>query len=396
MSGWLASIDGWLRTHERQLIELRRQIHAHPELGIDVPHTTDLIERRLLEAGLSPQRFRGGNGLAVDIGQGPRIVGLRADIDALPLQELTNLPFASRIDGRSHACGHDMHAAFAMGAALALAQAPELPGRVRVIFQPAEETLGGAHMVIANGILDGLERVFALHCEPQVKVGQAGTRLGAITAACDLVEIHLSGPGGHTARPHLSVDLVDALARIVTTVPGLTSRSVDPRDGLSVVFGAIEAGSAPNAIPSEGVLRGTVRTLTRAGWTAAEDAVRRLVDEVAALTRASVKIDYRRGVPPVDNDVTSFSLLRTAMAGVVGDDSVYMPEQSMGGEDFGWYADYAPVGMGRIGVYPGSGPMSDLHQGTFVADERAILIGARVLAHTAIGSLTSPTSLPTG
>ncbi len=394
MSARLTSVDSWLRTHERQLIELRRQIHAHPELGVDVPHTTELIERRLLDAGLSPQRFRGGNGLFVDIGKGPRMVGLRADIDALPLQELTNLPFASRIDGRSHACGHDVHAAFAMGAALALAQVPNLPGRVRVIFQPAEETLGGAHMVIENGVLDGLERVFALHCEPQVEVGKAGTRLGAITAACDLVEIHMSGPGGHTARPHLSVDLVDALARVVTTVPGLTSRFVDPRDGLSVVFGAIEAGSAPNAIPSEGVVRGTVRALTRTGWMAAEDAVCRLVDEVAALTRAVVTIDYRRGVPPVDNDVTSFSLLRAAMAGVVGDEGVFMPEQSMGGEDFGWYADHVPVGMGRIGVYAGTGPMSDLHQGTFLADERAIVIGARVLAHAALGTLTSPLTPP--
>ena len=390
MSRQLAEIDRWLRAHERRLVEVRREIHAHPELGADVPLTTALLEQQLRSAGLVPRRFRGGSGLCVEIGQGDRIVGLRADIDALPLQELTSLPFASRIDGRSHACGHDVHAAFALGAALALANAGGLPGRVRIIFQPAEETLGGAHMAIENGALRGLERVFALHCEPQVEVGKAGTRLGAMTAACDLIEIRLSGPGGHTARPHLSVDLVDALARVVTTVPGLTSRRVDPRDGLSVVFGAIEAGSAPNAIPSDGRVRGTVRTLTRTGWTVAEDVVRSLITEVVAPTRAEVQIDYQRGVPPVDNDMASFSLLNAAMARAVGDDNVFMPGQSMGGEDFGWYADHAPVAMGRIGVYPGTGPMSDLHQGTFFADERAIAIGARVLAYAAVGTLSAP------
>lgn len=388
--GQFADIDRWLRGNEHQLVELRREIHAHPELGDDVPHTTGLIERHLRAGGLEPRRFDGGSGLSVDIGQGERIVGLRADIDALPLQEQTGLPFSSRIDGRSHVCGHDVHAAFAMGAALALAHAGDLPGRVRVIFQPGEETLGGAHMVIDNGVLRGLERVFALHCEPRVEVGKVGTRLGAMTAACDLVEVRLSGPGGHTARPHLSVDLVDALARVVTSVPGLTSRRVDPRDGLSVVFGAIEAGSAPNAIPSEGLVRGTVRTLNRTGWTVAEDVVRSLIAEVVAPTRADVQIDYRRGVPPVDNDMASFSLLRTAMANAVGDDNVYIPEQSMGGEDFGWYADHVPVAMGRVGVYAGTGPMSDLHQGTFLADERAIVIGARVLAYAAARALRAP------
>lgn len=380
------AIGRTLQHLERDLVELRRSLHNYPEIGFDLPVSTATIETMLADAGLAPVRLRGGSGLWVDIGEGDRVVGLRADLDALPLQETTGLSFASRLDGRAHACGHDMHSAAAAGAALALAKT-DLPGKVRVIFQPAEETLGGAHAVLDEGVIDGLERVFTLHCEPQIAVGTVGSRIGALTAACDQVDVHLSGPGGHTARPQLTVDIVDALARIVTIVPGLATRKVDPRASLSVVFGAINAGKAPNAIPMEGSLRGTVRMLSREAWADAEAVITGLITDIVAITGGNVKIDYQRGVPPVINDPASYNLLRTAIIGCVGEDHFYTPEQSMGGEDFGWYADKAPIAMGRLGVWSGSGPMSDLHQGGFVADERAIGIGANVLANAALLTL---------
>lgn len=385
----VSAIGAALQHLDSDLIALRRSLHAHPEIGFDLPMSTAIIETMLADAGLSPARLARGTGLWVELGSGERTVGLRADLDALPLQETTGLSFASTIDGRAHACGHDVHSAAAVGAALALSKI-DLPGKVRIIFQPAEEILGGAHAVLDEGLVDGLERIFTLHCEPQIAVGAVGSRIGALTAACDQLTVHLNGPGGHTARPQLTVDIVDALARIVTLVPGLAARKVDPRAALSVVFGAISAGNAPNAIPMQGSVGGTVRMLSRDAWAHAEGVITALIKDVIATTGGAAQIDYRRGVPPVINDEASFDLLRAAIVESVGEDHFYTAEQSMGGEDFGWYADKAPIAMGRLGVWSGIGPMSDLHQGSFQADERAIGIGAKVLAHAALGTLRQP------
>lgn len=384
MSDWLT---GWLSVHEARLIDVRRDLHAHPELGYAEVRTTALIDRLLRQAGLEPHLVPDGTGLWVDIGAGETAVGLRADIDALPLPEQTDLPFRSTVDGVCHACGHDVHTTVALGAALALASCETLPGRVRVMFQPAEELLGGAHRIFDAGGMRGVRRVFALHCDPRLEVGRIGTRVGAITAACDQLEVHLSGPGGHTARPHLTVDLVDALARIVSELPGLVSRQVDPRAAMSIVFGSLQAGVAPNAIPSTGVLRGTVRVLDRQAWDGAEGTVRRLVEQLVAPSGAKLEIDYRRGVPPVVNEPVSVSMLERAIRSELGEDGLTTTEQSMGGEDFGWYADHAPLAMGRLGVHSGGGSLGDLHQGTFLADERAIGIGVRVMATTALNAL---------
>lgn len=384
MSDWL---DAWFVQNDSELISFRRDLHAHPELGYAEHRTTARIADRLVEAGLKPTLLA-GTGLFVDIGQGEPIIGLRADIDALPLAELTDLEFASTVEGVSHACGHDIHTTIALGAALALAtQAERLNGRVRVIFQPAEEVLGGAHRVFDGGGMDGVERSFALHCDPRVALGLVGTRVGPITAACDQIEVRVSGPGGHTARPHLTVDVVDTLSRIVINVPGLASRLVDPRTALSVVFGSVQAGVAANTIPSTGTARGTVRMLDRDTWDQAEDLICRLVREVAEPTGATVEIDYVRGVPPVVNDATSVALLEQGVRDEVGHGAIVSTQQSLGGEDFGWYADHGGVAMARLGVHSGDGPLRDLHQGTFQADERAIAIGIQVFVGTALAAL---------
>ncbi|WP_040338457.1 amidohydrolase [Candidatus Blastococcus massiliensis] len=383
-----AAVEDWVQAHTAQLVAVRRHLHAHPELAYAEFETTAYLEQRLREAGLSPRRLPTGTGLVVEVGEGPGpTVVLRGDIDALPLADLKDVPYASTRQGLCHACGHDVHTTVVLGVALALATLDGLPGRVRCIFQPAEETLpGGATEVVSAGVLDGASRAFALHCDPSVPVGRIGLRTGAITAACDRLDVTLTGPGGHTARPHLTVDLVDALGRLITELPGLLSRQVDPRAGMSLVWGSVDAGVAANAIPQRGTLRGTVRVLDRDAWQGAEELLRSLVAKVAAPSGAAVEVDYVRGVPPVVNDPRSVALLRAAALETVGGDEVVLSPQSMGGEDFGWFAERLPIALARLGTHGGGAPL-DLHRGTFDVDERAIPLGVLLLARTALHAL---------
>jgi amidohydrolase len=382
-----SAVDDWVTAHHSQLIATRRHLHAHPELGYAEFETTSFLEQRLRHHGLTPRRLPTGTGLAVDVGSGGPVVVLRADIDALPLADLKDVPYASTREGLAHACGHDVHTTVVLGVAIALASLDGLPGTVRCVFQPAEETVpGGATEVVASGVLDGASRAFALHCDPSVPVGKIGLRTGPITAACDRMDVTLTGPGGHTARPQLTVDLVDALGRLITDLPSLLSRQVDPRAGMSLVWGAVNAGIAANAIPQRGQLRGTVRVLDREAWHGAEDLLRSLVERVAATTGAEVDVDYIRGVPPVVNDPRAVALMRAAALETVGTENVVLSPQSMGGEDFGWFADVMPIALARLGTHGGGAPL-DLHRGTFDVDERALGVGVRLLTRTALHAL---------
>jgi amidohydrolase len=381
------AVDDWVARNNAQLVATRRHLHAHPELAFAEFETTSYLEQRLREVGLKPRRLPTGTGLVCEVGSGEPVVVLRADIDALPLADLKDVPYASTKEGLCHACGHDVHTTIVLGVAMALAGLDGVPGRVRCIFQPAEETLpGGATEVVASGVLDGANRAFAVHCDPSVPAGKIGLRTGAITAACDRIDVTLLGPGGHTARPQLTVDLVDALGRLITDLPALPSRQVDPRAGMSLVWGAVNAGIAANAIPQRGMLRGTVRVLDRDAWKGAEDLMRSLVERVAATTGAVVDVDYVRGVPPVVNDPRAVALLRSAALETVGSDRLLQSPQSMGGEDFGWFADVMPIALARLGTH-GGGPPLDLHRGTFDIDEQAIGVGVRLLARTALHAL---------
>ncbi len=385
-------LDHWLATQGADLRTVRRQIHSRPELGYAEHETTRLLARLLARTGLEPKVLPGGTGLYCDVGdaRSEPVVALRADIDALPLTDAKDVPYRSTVDGVCHACGHDAHAAILLGAARAMAAAPDLPGRVRVIFQAAEEAVpGGALDAIDGGVLKDVERIFALHCDPRLETGRVGLRTGPITAACDKVEVLLSGPGGHTARPHVTVDLVYALGKVITQVPGLLSRRADPRHGISLVWGAVDAGVAANTIPQHGVLRGTVRMLSRDAWIGAEDLVRRLIAEVAAPTGAVADIRYAQGVPPVVNDATSVGLLRAGTQAALGAQAPTETEQSLGGEDFSWYLDHVPGALARLGVRrpTATGPYLDLHQPTFDIDEDALAVGVRVLVHTALTAL---------
>jgi amidohydrolase len=385
-----AWLDSWLAGHAADVVGWRREIHSFPELGRVERRTTDLVARHLTAAGLNPRVLSGGVGLTCDIGFGESCVALRADLDALPMQEDTELPFASTVNGVMHACGHDVHAAMLLGAGLALAAAPSLPGRVRLIFQPAEEVQpGGAIDVVADGGLVGVDRIFALHCDPRLEVGKLGTRVGAITSACDVLEIRLTSPGGHTARPHLTADLVEALGLLITQLPLLLSRQVDPRSGTVLVWGAVHAGEAANAIPQHGVLRGTLRTADHATWGELEEIVRELVAPLLAPLGVGYSLEHMRGVPPVVNEHDSTGMLVDAATMVLGPDAAASTEQSSGGEDFAWYLEHVPGAMARLGVWSGDGPMRDIHQPSFDIDERAIPFGVRILARTALIALDS-------
>jgi len=374
---------------ESELIAIRRDLHAHPEVAWQERRSTALVVQRLTAAGLTPRVLPGGVGLTCDIGVGPVAVGLRADLDALPLSDTKDVPYRSTNDGVCHACGHDVHTAAVLGAGLMLAARGELPGRVRLVFQPAEEVLpGGALEVIAAGGLAGVGRIFALHCDPRTTVGQVALRVGPITAASDHVLVRLSGPGGHTARPHLTGDLVHALGVVLSQTAGALSRRVDPRAGLSLVFGRVAAGGAANAIPGSGEAEGTLRCLDPAVWETAPALVAEIVAGLVAPFRVAASVEVTRGVPPCVNEADSVALLADAAREVLGDEAVVGTEQSLGGEDFAWYLQRVPGALARLGVAPpGTEGTLDLHRSEFDVDERAIGIGARVLAAAALHAL---------
>ena len=372
-----AQVASWMDRHHDEVIKWRRHLHSHPELSHMEYRTTEYLASVLKDHGMEPHLFP-GTGLMVDIGpEGDSRLAFRADIDALPLLESTGLEFSSTATGVAHACGHDVHTVIA----LALACAPntiELPIGIRVIFQPAEEVMtGGATDVIAHGGLDGVDAIYAIHVEPKLKVGRVGVRAGAITSASDVIEIRVKGEGGHSARPHLSADVVYALSKLVVDLPGLLSRRVDPRTGTVLVFGTINAGYAPNAIPDSGIVSGTLRTADISTWRDMRPLISELVEQVLAPTGVTHELIYNPGVPPVLNDDVATALLASA-ARDMDTQSVVQAPQSSGGEDFSWYLEHVPGSMARLGCWPGHGPKQDLHQSDLVVDERAIGVGVRL------------------
>jgi amidohydrolase len=383
-----AALDAFLARYETELTGFRRDLHAHPEPANAEHWTTRVVADRLAEAGLRPVLLPRTTGLYADIGPGGPRVALRADLDALPMNDEKGVPYRSTIAGMCHACGHDVHTAMLVGAGLFLAEraaAGLLPGGVRLIFQPAEEAGSGAKDVIAAGALDSVGRIFALHCDPRLDTGLVGVRAGAITAACDKVKVTLAGPGGHTARPHLTADVVYALGKIVTELPAALSRRVDPRAGLSLVWGHVSAGSSANAIPDGGVVEGTVRCLDAEVWRSAVILIEELVQAVATPYGVTAKVEHLSAMPPTVNEAASAAMISRAAAAMLGPDAVTETQQSLGGEDFAWYLHLVPGAMARLGTRtPGTLTAGDLHQPTFDVDERAIGIGVRVLAGTAV------------
>jgi amidohydrolase len=377
------------------LVGVRRDLHANPELAWHEVRTTELVADHLANTNWRIRRVD-PTGLIADLGPAAPVdtaevtpvIALRADLDALPVTDTSGEQWASRAPGVAHACGHDLHAAALLGAGLALnevAQAGVLPGPVRLIFQPAEEVMpGGALQAMSQDALRDVRTIFAVHCDPSLDVGQVGLRAGPITGAADRVEVRLSGAGGHTSRPHLTEDLVFALGKVITELPAIVSRRLDPRSGFSVVWGMARSGTAANVIPDEGMVAGTVRMLDPRAWAAAESLVRGAIAQIVAPYEVEADVIYTRGVPPVVNDRQAISVLGAAVTAIVGPGGVAATSQSLGGEDFGWYVDRVPGAMARLGVRTPGGTTYDLHQGNLRVDDRALSVGARLLAEVAV------------
>ena len=383
----MTALDDFITEQNARLVAFRRDLHAHPELGRHEFRTTERLAGELTAAGLAPRVLPGGTGLVCDIGSGPPALGLRADLDALPIADGKSVDYRSTIDGVCHTCGHDVHSTVVLGAGLFLARlaaAGALPRGVRLVFQPAEEVMpGGALDVIAAGGLDGLERMYTVHCDPAIDVGRVGLRIGAVTSATDQIEVRVHGPGGHTARPHRTADLVTALGDVVARVPGILGRRVDPRAGVNLVWGEVHAGSAANVIPRSGVARGTLRMLDRGVWETVPAVLDAVVREVAAPYGVQVEVDHVRGVPPVVNDAQSVAELAAA-ATRISADAVTDTVQSLGGEDFGWFLEKVPGALARLGVRTPGAPAVDLHQPTFDVDEACLEVGVRLLAEVCL------------
>lgn len=370
-----------------KMVEVRRQIHRHPELGRSEFETTQLLALQLRAAGVQHRVRTDGVGLYAEIGSGEPTVAFRADIDALPIEEMTGATYASQIPGVMHACGHDAHAAIGLGIATVLAQIEdELPGRVRFIFQHAEEVFpGGAFDMSAEGAAKDLQAILAFHVDPHLRAGAVGMKVGPITSSSDRLSITVEGPGGHTARPHETVDTVMAAARIVTEVPALLQRQIDPRSPLALVFGSIVGGETDNVIPAQVTIRGTCRLLDRRLWADMPERIETLVRQVAAPTGAEVTVDYVTGIPPVVNDEAVIESLRETAHRVLGTDSVHETYTSMGAEDFSVFLEQTPGALLRLGV--GTGERLDLHSARFDIDEDAIGVGIELGAESLIDLL---------
>ncbi|MGK2950273.1 MAG: amidohydrolase [Acidimicrobiales bacterium] len=375
-------LDAWLDAHTDELVAFRRHLHRHPELSGEEHETTGMVVDRLSAAGLDARLLSSGTGLLCDVGPAPS-VALRADLDALAMPDEKDVPYRSEHAGVAHACGHDVHTAVVLGAGLYLAPRwPDGHGGLRLVFQPAEERVpGGALEVIADGGLEGVQAILGVHCDPKLDVGTIGLRAGPITSAADMAVIELIGPGGHTARPERTVDMVALAARVAIELPDRLHARLGAEVPVRMVFGALHTGDAPNVIPAHAELRASIRTPSTARWDALPAAVETELAAIVEGTAATFALRYTKGVPPLANDPVLIEEVRRGVTAALGSAAVTEAVQSWGGDDFAWFSQRVPAAYIRLGTHdPASrGPRLDLHAGHFDVDERAIAVGIRVL-----------------
>lgn len=372
-----------------RLIEIRRHLHTHPELSAQEHKTAAFVAGVLSSSGLRVTETVGKTGVVAEVignGTDKRLLAIRTDMDALPIEELTRLEYASREPGIMHACGHDVHTTVGLGTAMILAQlAPELPGNVRLLFQPAEEIAQGASWMIADGGMDKVTAILSLHVFPSITAGSIGVRYGALTAAADDLEIEIIGESGHGARPHEAIDAIWIASQVITNLQQAISRTQNPLRPMVLSIGQINGGRAPNVIADRVKLLGTVRSLhpeTRANlpnW------ITKIVASVCDSYGARYHINYRPGVPSVQNDLALSQLVQNAAEEAFGSDRVLvLTEPSLGAEDFSMYLEHAPGMMFRLGVgYKDRALNYPLHHPLFDVDERAIVTGVVTMAYSA-------------
>lgn len=384
-----AALDAALAALEPDAITLRRHLHAHPELSWGERQTQDALRRFLADRGVAT-RDCADTGLVAEIGTGPVLALYRGDIDALPITETSDAPYASTRKGVSHACGHDVHATIAATLAVAFHRLGDaLPGRVRVVLQPAEEVVpGGAERMIAEGAADGIDAAFAIHVDPAREVGTVGVRSGPITAATDTVTIDVYGESGHSARPHLARDAILAAADIVRSVYTLVSQRVDPMFPAVLNLGTIQGGDAKNVIAGHVRMEGVLRTLDEDVRKTLHAEIRRAVEGGAAALGCEATLTLLRGAPPVRNDPALMAIVEAAAADVLGGDAVHpIAYPSTGAEDFGSFGDTAPQFMLRVGCRTPGAPVHHLHTPRFDVDERCLPIAARIMGRAVLARL---------
>ena len=374
-----------------ELTETRRHIHRNPELSGQEAGTARLVAGRLAALGLDVRTGVGGHGIIADLrgGRLGRMLALRADMDALPITEDNDLPYRSQNVGVMHACGHDGHTTVLLGAAQVLAaRREEIAGRVRFLFQPAEENGRGACGMCEAGAMDGVDAAAALHAWPSLPVGQIGLRSGAMTASADTFEILIRGRGAHAAYPHLSVDPVVIAAQVILALQTLVSREIEPVEPAVVSVTQVSAGTAPNVIPETVRLAGTVRTHSNQVRGLLPERVRRVVEGICAAGRARGEVVFSDGTPPVINDAALVARLSDVAAGELGPENVIaLSNASMGAEDFAEYLAYAPGVFFRLGL----GNPTPLHSPSFNFVDAAIPVGVRVLSAFALDFLAAST-----
>jgi hippurate hydrolase len=362
-----------------ELSRIRRDIHAHPELCFEEHRTSDIVAARLAEWGLEVHRGLAGTGVVGTLrrGNSTRAIGLRADMDALPMQEANNFAHRSTNEGRMHACGHDGHTTMLLGAARVLAETRNFEGAVHFIFQPAEEGGGGGRVMVEQGLFEQFpcDAVFAIHNKPGIGIGHIATRPGPLLAAADRFDIRVNARGAHAAYPHLGLDPVVIASQVVLALQGIVSRNVDPVESAVVTVGFIKGGSAYNVIPSDVHLGGTVRTTTPANRELVERRIREICAGSATMHGVDIAIDYRHGYPPTVNHAGEAAFAADVAAEICGDANVQRSiRPGMGSEDFSYMLNVTPGAM----VWLGNGPGEDgciLHNPRYDFNDMAIPFG---------------------
>ncbi len=371
-----------IRKLESEIIETRRDIHQHPELAFELPRTSGLVADRLKSLGIDVETGIGKSGVVGHLyGSEPGpVIALRADMDALPIQETGELPFKSITEGVMHACGHDGHTAALLGAAKALAGLKDqFKGEVRFIFQPAEEGDGGARYMIADGCLKNVDEIYGMHLWNYQPYGEVGVRPGPILAAADIFELTLTGVGGHGAAPQGTVDAVVAASEFIQAVQSIVSRNINPLDNAVVTVGTVDAGHSFNIIADHAKLTGTVRAFTESNRQLIKQRLREILSGLEVMYGVRSELNYEDGYPPTINAEEPTRHLIHAARKIAGD-GVGDPYLSMGGEDFAYYLHHVPGCFFFIGSAPGDQELGSVphHCSHFNIDERALLVGSSI------------------
>lgn len=390
MSDWTHRIDDHVESIRGRLTAIRRHLHSHPEPSGEEHETARYLADVLRDEGFEVTLVAGGRGVVIEPsgqGDGPR-VAFRGDIDALRVTDEKRVEYRSTVDGVTHACGHDAHAAIVVGAAMALgacADAMPWPVRWRALLQPAEETSEGALEMVTEGVMDNVTSVIALHVDPERRTGRVAFRHGTMTAFCDEIDVVVSGSGGHAARPHHSVDPILAACQFVSAVYQFVPRSIDSRHPSVVTFGMIRGGESQNVIPEKVTLRGTARTTSHAATSRVEERIEEIAEGIAEASGTEIDVEFKRGPDAVVNDDNVTNICKQAAVSLLGEGALeVIDEPSMGGEDFAEFQRKAPGCLMRLGVSQNPADADFLHSPRFNIDEDALPIGTKLIARAAV------------